>query len=66
MSDGSQRAIMFLPCPSARPWESFVLSKNTFYGGLRRSGEFLTFSTFVRAGVRVLRLCTKFCGLNLS
>ena len=65
--DGSQRAIMFLPCPSVRPWGStiFLLSKNTFYGVLRRFGMFLTFSIFVRACVRYA-LCTKFCGLNLS
>ena len=54
--DGSQRAIMFLPCPSVRPWGSiFFLSKNTFYGVLRRFGVFLTFSNFVRACVRALR-----------
>ena len=63
---------MFLPCPS-RPsvhgGQKICLSKNTFYGVLRRFGVFLTFSIFVRACVRACvryALCTKFCGLNLS
>ena len=49
---------MFLPCPcpSVRPsvhgGQKFFLSKNTFYGVLRRFGVFLTFSIFVRACVR--------------
>ena len=46
---------MFLPCPSVRPsmgGQIFLLSKNTFYGVLRRFGVFLTFSIFVSACVR--------------
>ena len=42
--------------PSVRPWGSnFFVSKNTFYGVLRRIGVFLTVSVFVRARVRALR-----------
>ena len=64
--DGSQRAICFcLVRPSVHGGQHFFLSKNTFYGVLRRFGVFLTFSIFVRACVHYA-LCTNLCGLNLS
>ena len=42
--------------PYVRPSMGVIfLSKNTFYGVLRRFGVFLTVSIFVRACVRALR-----------
>ena len=70
LPDGSQRAIMFLPCPSARPsahgGQNFFCLKTRFMGfweGLKCFWRF-RFSS-VRACV-LCALCTKFCGLNLS
>ena len=77
--DGSQRAIMFLPCPSVRPssrpsirpWGQFFFCLKTRFMGFWEGlwcfwrFRFLSVRACVRACVRYA-LCTKFCGLNLS